>query len=114
MLSSGVGYRDEAAAWRMPPGDEASILGGLPHRQSWTRCTPHVEHFGVAARVAAHPLQEVEQQGVNGVSHSGPSVEIAPILPVRDWLSAPSVLPRPVVRVPLLLDVGVERRLVGG
>ncbi len=73
VLGPSVGHGDEPASRRVSARDETSFLGGLPHWQSGTRRAPHVEHFGVGPRLGAHPLQEVEDQGVNGVGHSRPA-----------------------------------------
>jgi hypothetical protein len=49
--------------------DEASIVGVLPHGKARTRRPPRLEHLGVGAGVGADPLEEVEDQGVDGLGH---------------------------------------------
>jgi len=64
---AGGGHGDERAAPRRTvTHDEASVDGVFPHGKAWTRGLPGVEYLGVGAGVGAHPLKEVEDQGVDG------------------------------------------------
>jgi hypothetical protein len=68
VLRSGGGHRDEgAASRRMMTRDESAVVGVLPHGKTRTRRPPRREHLGVRPGVRAHPLQEVEDQAVDGV-----------------------------------------------
>jgi hypothetical protein len=72
VLGPGGGYRDERAASRLVTTHyEAPVVGLLPHRDAWTRGSPGIEYLGVGAWSRPDPLQEVENQGVNGAGHSG-------------------------------------------
>ena len=73
MLRPGGGHQDKrAASRRMMTRDEASIVGVFPHGQARTRRSPHLEHVGVGAGVGPHPLEEVEDQGIDSAGHGGP------------------------------------------
>ena len=64
----GGGYRHERAVSRrtMAP-DEAPVVRVLPHGKARTRRPPRLEHLNVRTRLAAHPLEQIENQAVDGV-----------------------------------------------
>jgi hypothetical protein len=73
VLRPGGGHRDErTTSRRKMTHDETSVVSVLPHRGAGTRCLPGLEHFGVGTGVGAYPLEEVEDQGGDGVRHSDP------------------------------------------
>jgi hypothetical protein len=73
VLRPGGGHRDEhAASGRMTTRDEASLVGVFPYGEVRARRPPRLEHVGVGAGVGAHPLEEVEDQGIDGLGHRGP------------------------------------------
>jgi hypothetical protein len=49
--------------------DEASFVGFLPDRQTWTRGTPSFKDFHIRARMWADPFKEVQDQRFYGVRH---------------------------------------------
>ena len=60
--------RDERAiSRRVLACDEAPIDGLLPHGQARARRPPGVEHLGVGAGIGTDPLEEVEDQRVDGI-----------------------------------------------
>jgi hypothetical protein len=52
--------------------DEASVVGIFPNGKAGTRCPPGIEYLGVWARAAPQPINEVEYQAVEVVTHKGP------------------------------------------
>jgi hypothetical protein len=70
VLCPGRRHRHEhAASRRTMTRDEASVVGVLPHGKARTRRPPRLQHVGVGAGLGAHPLEQVEDQGVDGVGH---------------------------------------------
>jgi hypothetical protein len=53
--------------------DEASVVGVFPHWQTRTRGVPRLKYLGVRAGLGAQPLEEVEDQGLDGVGHGWPT-----------------------------------------
>jgi hypothetical protein len=49
--------------------EEAPFIGLLPDGQARTRRAPCLDHFGVGPRAGTDPLEQVEDQGVDGVGH---------------------------------------------
>ena len=43
-------------------GDEAAVVGVLPHGQAWARGPPGVEHLAVCVGLGRDPLEQVEDQ----------------------------------------------------
>ena len=72
VLRSGSGQRHEAAAARHTmAGDEPAVVGVFPNRKTRTRSPPRLDHLRVRAGFGPHPLQEVEDQGVDRVGRRG-------------------------------------------
>ncbi len=66
----GGGQRDARAASRhMMARDEPAVVGCFPHREARTRGSPRLEYLGVRTRAWADPLEEANDQGVDGVRH---------------------------------------------
>src|SRR5512134_1803300 len=49
--------------------EETTLIGLLPDWQARTRRAPCLDHFGVRPRAGTNPLQQVEDQGIDGVGH---------------------------------------------
>src|SRR5262245_41386109 len=45
-------------------------MGFPPYREPGTRCTPRVDDVGIAARLGTNPLQQVQDQGFDGIRHN--------------------------------------------
>ncbi len=65
---------------------EAAVVGLFPHRQAWTRGSPRLECLGVGPSVRTDPLEQVEDQRVDGLGlrafralnrHDGPFAQQA-------------------------------------
>ena len=63
MLRAGRRDRYQLALPRpMVTGNEATVVGVLPHGQAWAGRPPGIEHLGVGPRVGPDPLEKVEDQ----------------------------------------------------
>jgi hypothetical protein len=70
VFPSGHGHRYEpTASGLMTACHKTPVVGVLPHRQTWTRRPPGVEHVSVRARSGAYPFEKVEDQRLHGVGH---------------------------------------------
>jgi len=70
VLGAGGRYRDERAAlWRAVARDEPPVRRVFPYGKLGARRPPRIEHLGVGPRAGAHPFEEVQDQGLNGVGH---------------------------------------------
>lgn len=73
VLGPGGGHRDErASSRRAMTRDETTVVDAFPNGQPRTRRPPRIDNVGVRAGVGAHPFEEVDNEGVDGVGHSGP------------------------------------------
>ncbi|WP_441278784.1 hypothetical protein AB7783_21695 [Tardiphaga sp. 172_B4_N1_3] len=43
---------------------ESTVDAVFPHRQSWARCPPRIEHVGIGSGFARDPFQEIKDQGI--------------------------------------------------
>lgn len=65
------GDRDELPGTRdVEPIDVTVLVGFLPHRKSWTRRAPGLQHLCVRARARPEPLEQVKDEGVDGARHA--------------------------------------------
>jgi hypothetical protein len=73
VLRLGGGHRDErATARRVTTRDESPVAGLFPHGKARARRPPRLDHLGVGAGALAHPLEQFQDQGVDGVGERGP------------------------------------------
>src|ERR1700687_3348380 len=60
---------DHPAAVHMLPHDQPAIGRFLPHGERRARSAPSTHHFGVAPLAASHPLEKIEDQGIDRADH---------------------------------------------
>jgi hypothetical protein len=49
--------------------DQTAFVGFLPDREAGTRSPPCIDDFGIGSRPRTDPLEEVQDQGVEGIGH---------------------------------------------
>src|SRR5262245_36370058 len=71
VLQSGCGQGDDLALTALTVTlDETAVVGVLPDGQPWARRSPRLHHLGIGTRRDTHPLEQVQDQGVDNISHS--------------------------------------------
>ncbi len=60
-------HRDSSGSAK--PRHETAVVGILPHWKTRARRPPRLEHVGVRAGFGSHPLQQIEDEGIDGVRH---------------------------------------------
>jgi hypothetical protein len=66
---AGQGHPNDQAAIRGLRLNKTAIVGIFPDRKPWARCPPGVHRFLIRAFLPSDPLQQVQNQILNGVGH---------------------------------------------
>ena len=70
VFRTGDRHRDErAVSGSATARNKTAVVGVFPHRKTRARRAPRLEHVGVRAGLGAHPLEEIEDQGLDVVGH---------------------------------------------
>src|SRR5262249_19201405 len=91
---------------------QSAIRGVLPGRKLRTRCPPRLHGFLVGAFMAANPLDEIENEAFDGISHR-PASRLSPRLALAEpvaqggWGDHIEHVPRAVLA---LLDGDLRQR----